>query len=191
MPPEIMRNILVADIMTREPVTIKPSTNLLDCARKMVKKKVGSLLIVDGKKLVGFLSRQDILWALIKKSKKDLSEIKAIEISPKKIATIKPSATIHEALKKMNKLKFDRLPVINEKILVGMLTAKDILNFHPEYYPELDEFAQIKEETQKLKRVKKSKKRALTEGICSECGNHDILVRENGMLLCLSCAESM
>ena len=186
-----MKSIVVADIMTREPETIKPDTNLSECAKKMVKKKVGSLLIVDGKKLVGFISRQDVLWALVKKSKEDLSFIKAIDISPKKIATIKPSATIKEVLSKMKKLKFDRLPVIQEKELVGMLTVKDILNFSPEYYPELDEFAQIREETQKLKRVKKSKKRVTTEGLCSECGNHDILFRENGMLICPSCAESM
>jgi len=186
-----MKNILVADIMTRDPITIKPDTNLLECAKKMVKKKVGSLLIVDGKKLVGFISRQDVLWALIKKSKEDLSTIKAIDISPKKIATTKPSATIREVLSKMKKLKFDRLPVIHEKEFVGMVTVRDILSFHPEFYPELDEFAQIKEETQKLKRVKKSEDRVITEGICSECGNHDILFRENGMLICPSCAESM
>ncbi len=186
-----MKKILVADIMTREPVIIKPDTNLLECARKMVKKKVGSLLIVDGKKLVGFISRPDVLWALVKKSKEDLSTIRAIDISPKKIATIKPSATIQEALSKMKKLKFDRFPVLQEKKLVGMLTVKDILNFNPEYYPELDEFAQIREETQKLKRVKKSKSRVMTEGICSECGNHDLLSKENGMMICLSCADSM
>ena len=186
-----MKKILVADIMTREPVIIKPDTNLLECARKMVKKKVGSLLIVDGKKLVGFISRPDVLWALVKKSKEDLSTIRAIDISPKKIATIKPSATIQEALSKMKKLKFDRFPVLQEKRLVGMLTVKDILNFNPEYYPELDEFAQIREETQKLKRVKKSKRRVMTEGICSECGNQDLLVKENGMMICLSCADSM
>jgi len=186
-----MKKILVADIMTRDPIIIKPDTNLLECARKMVKKKVGSLLIVDGKKLVGFISRADVLWALVKKSKADLSTIKAIEISPKKIATIKLSATIKEVLSKMKKLKFDRLPVLQKKELVGMLTVKDILNFSPEYYPELDEFAQIREETQKLERVKKSKRRVITEGICPQCGNQGLLVKENGMMVCLSCADSM
>ncbi len=187
-----MKNILVADIMTRYPITIKPDTNLLECAKKMVKKKVGSLLIVDGKKLVGFISRQDILWALIKKSREDLSYIKAIDISPKKIATIKPSSAIKETLSKMKKLKFDRLPVIQEGELVGMITVRDILNFNPEYYPELDEFAQIREETQKLKRIKKSKARSpLVEGICAECGNQSLLHRENGMMVCLSCSDSI
>lgn len=187
-----MKKILVADIMTRDPITIKPDTNLLECAKKMVKKKVGSLLIVDGKRLVGFISRQDVLWALVKKSKADLSTIKAIDISPKKIATTKPSAAIRETLSKMKKLKFDRLPVIHEKELVGMVTVRDILSFHPEFYPELDEFAQIREETQKLKRIRRlGGKKPLHEGICAECGNHDMLYNANGMLLCTSCAESM
>ena len=60
-----MKNILVADVMTREPFTIKPDTNLLECAKKMVKKRVGSLLIVSKKKLVGFISRKDILITLV------------------------------------------------------------------------------------------------------------------------------
>ncbi len=186
-----MRNVIVAEIMTREPITIKKETNLLECARQMIKKKVGSLLIVDEKRLVGFISKRDILWALVKKSKKDLSSIKAIDISPKKVVTIKPSATIKEALNKMKKMKVDKLPVIQEKELVGMLTFKDILSFNPEYYPELEEFAQIREETQKLKRVEDSKLKKSTEGICSECGNFGILVRFNGMNICPSCAESM
>ena len=66
-----MKAIIVADVMTRSPIVIKPETNLLECAKKMVRKRVGSLLIIEKKKLVGFLSRKDILWALIKKSKKD------------------------------------------------------------------------------------------------------------------------
>ena len=123
-----MHEILVSDLMTRIPITVSPNTNLLECARKMVRKRVGSLLIIDGKKLVGFISQRDILWALIKKSKNDLSTIKAIEISPKKIATIKPSMTINEAIKKMKKFKFERLPVIQDNELVGMITSKDILN---------------------------------------------------------------
>ena len=77
---KFMKDVLVSDIMTREPIIIKPTTNLLECARKMVRKRVGSLLLVDKKKLVGFISQKDILWALIKKSKEDLSNIKAITI---------------------------------------------------------------------------------------------------------------
>jgi len=187
-----MKNILVTEIMTREPIVIGPDANLLECARKMVKKRVGTLLLINKKRLVGIISRKDILWALIKKSKEDLSKIKAIDISPKRIATLKPSATIEEVIKKMKKVKFDRLPVVHERELIGMITAKDILNFSPEFYPELEEFAKIREETEKLKRIKRAKDRkSVHEGICEGCGNQSILFEVNGMLVCEACKNTM
>lgn len=185
----VMKEILVSDIMTREPNIVKPEVDLSECAKIMVKKKTGSLLLVDKKHFLGFISRKDILWALVKKSKEDLSKIKAIDISPKKIATIKPMATIEQALDKMNKLKFERLPVINDKELVGIITLKDILNFHPETYLELDEFAQIREETEKLKRIK-SKIEFVQEGICGECGKENRLYQSEGVLICGSCMNT-
>jgi CBS domain-containing protein len=184
-----MKNILVVDVMTREPVTISPSANLLDCAKMMVKKNVGSLIIVDKKKVVGFISQKDILWAITKNPRGDLTKIKAIEISPKKIAIIKPNSTIKEVIEKMNRLKFERFPVVHENNLVGVITAKDILNFHPEVYPEIEEFAKIREEEEKLKRIKEAEKRR--EGICEECGNQGILLRHNGMLICESCRDAI
>lgn len=183
-----MEKILVSDIMTREPLIANPETNLLECSKIMVKKRTGSLLLVENKKLVGILCEHDILWALIKKSQKDLSKIQAKDISPRKLATIKPTATIQEAFQKMKRLKFERLPVVQEKELVGIITAKDILNFHPEFYPELEEFSKIREESRKLKAIK-SKDVAVREGICEECGNHELLYRMNGILVCASCKD--
>ncbi|MBI3623644.1 CBS domain-containing protein [Candidatus Pacearchaeota archaeon] len=184
-----MESVHVSDIMTRDPITIKSSTNLLECAKTLVRKNVGSLLLAENGRLVGFISQKDILWALIKKSEKDLEKIKAIDISPKKIATIKPEASLREAIEKMKKLGFERLPVIFEGKLVGMITIKDILSFHPEIYPELDEFAKIREEEEKLKRIKKAAE--IREGICEECGNYDILFRTNNRLLCEDCRDEV
>ncbi len=183
-----MYKILVSDIMTREPISISPKSNLLECAKRMVQKRTGSLLLLENKKLVGLISTQDILWALVKKSQEDLSKIIAKDISPKKIATIKPSATLEEALKKMKESKFERLPVIDNAELVGIITIKDILSFNPEIYPELEEFAKIREESKKLKLVKKAKEKISSqEGICEECGNYGPLYRNKGMLVCSSC----
>lgn len=184
-----MGKITVADLMTGDPISVKPETNLYECAKKMVKNHVGSLLLTDKNMLKGFISNEDIMWALVKKSKEDLSSIKAIDISPRKIATIKPSATIKEAIRKMKRLKYNRLPVVQRKDVLGMITVRDILSFNPEFYPELEEFAKIREETNKLKKIKN--KTQMKEGICSECGNEDTIYKVDGMMLCSSCANSM
>lgn len=183
-----MLRILVSDIMTREPITAKPDTTLLDCAKKLVRERTGSLLLVDKKKLVGIISKHDILWAIIKKSPADLGNIRAIDISPRKIATIKPTATVEEAIKKIKETKFERLPVIKDKELVGLITVKDILSFKPEFYPELDELAEIREESRKLKLVEKSKEKGEgIEGICDECGEYGTLYPSKGMWICEGC----
>jgi CBS domain-containing protein len=183
-----MEKILVLDIMTRYPISVKPSTNLLECAKKMVKERVGGLLVAENKNLKGFITQRDILWALIKTSKENLSQIKAIDISSKKTATIKPESTIKETIEKMKKLRFERLPVVKNNEILGIVTSRDILLFDPKFYPELEELAKIKEEAQKLERFKKVKNQI--EGVCEECGNRDFLHRFNGMLICESCNNS-
>jgi CBS domain-containing protein len=185
-----MESIQVADVMTRNPIIIDPETNLLECAKQMVKNRTGSLVLVEDNILKGFISEHDILWALVKKSKDDLANIKAIDISPRKIAVIKPSATLRQAFEKMKNLKFERLPVVKEKEFLGLITIKDILNFNPEFYPELEELSQIREETEKLKRIKKVRtSMPVREGLCEECGNTELLYHSRGMLICGSCRD--
>ncbi len=189
-----MKNVLVADVMTRDPIVADLDDNLFYCAKKMVRKQVAALILVKDKKIAGFLSHKDILWAIVKKPDTNLKNIKAKSVSPKHVATIKSTDTLEHAIKIMRKRKFDRLPVITkDKTVVGIITIKDILSFNPQMYPELEEFARIKDEQEKLKRVKEAEKRVVThEGICEECGQVDVVFyRVNGMLVCESCKDSM
>ena len=116
-------------------------------------------------------------------------EPSSLDISPKKIATIKPEATVRDAIKKIKELKFERLPVVKKKELVGIITVRDILSFHPEIYTELEEFAKIKEESEKLKRVKEKEESEISreEGSCEHCGRQSVLQKFNGMLVCENC----
>ncbi len=185
-----MKKVIVADIMTRNPIVASPEINLLDCAKVMVKKRTGSILLVDGKRLVGIISTRDILWAIIKKSPEDLKNIQAIDISPKKIATISPSKSLEYAIKKVKKVRYSRLPVVHHGELVGIITLKDIFNYNPDLFPEMKEYHKIREWDEKIKRIESSKKRKFVEGICEECGNVDLLEHYNGMLICDSCKNS-
>lgn len=185
-----MKTVIVADIMTRNPITVSPETNLLKCAKIMVKKKIGNLLLVEGNKLLGIISRNDILWALTKKPKKELSKINAIDISPRKIATIKPTQTLEYAIDKIKKVKFARLPVLHHGELVGIITIKDIFNYNPDLFPDMRNYHRIMQWEDKVKRIEKAKNRRFVEGICEECGNVDLLEHFNGMLICDSCRNS-
>jgi CBS domain-containing protein len=114
--------IKVGDLMTRNFIYVAPDTNLRQCAKTMVKKRVGSLIIKDGDKLKGILTEKDIIWAIVKKSKKDLKNIQAKALMKRKVVTIKPGADITEAMKKIKKKKIRRLPVVEKGKLIGFLT---------------------------------------------------------------------
>ena len=74
-----MRRIAVGDIMTRNFVSIKPHDSLHICMKKIVREKVNSLIVSEGKKLVGIMTARDILWTLTKKPFIDLKKIRAID----------------------------------------------------------------------------------------------------------------
>ena len=175
--------IKVGDLMTRNFIHASPDTNLKECAKRMVKKRVGSLIIKEGETLKGILTEKDIIWAIVKKSKDDLENIKAKDLMKRKVITIKPNADITEAMRKFKKKKIRRLPVIERKKLIGFITTKDILRIDPGLFQAIAETMKIKEEKAKLRRSDIQRK----SGICEECGEFDILYKDDAQSLCEIC----
>lgn len=179
--------VKVGDIMTRNFVSVKPDTSLKDCAREMIKKRVGSLVLKEDQKLYGLITEKDVIWALTKSQ--NLNKIKAKDISSRKVATIKPGADLYEALERMKKLKFRRLPVVVDGNVIGMLTLKDILKINPALFTNINEVEKIKEETEKLRRIKGSK--WIKDGMCEECGDFNVLYKVDARLLCEQCKDAI
>jgi len=148
--------VKVGDLMTRDYVFVGPSTNLRECAKKMIKQRVGSLIVKEDKKLVGILTKKEIVWAVFKKSQKELANIPSKDVMVKKVVTIKPSADIVEAIQKFKKKKVRRLPVVEHKRVIGILTLKDVLKMDPGLFEILYESIRIREESEKLKRKSES-----------------------------------
>ena len=179
--------------MTRSPVTISPDLNIMDCAKTLVKKRVGSLVLVDDKKIKGILTEKDIVWALTKKSVKELPHIRARDIASRKIKTVKPNLEISKAMKIMKRTGFRRLPVVYKGSLVGMVTIKDILKIEPALYSDISSEMEIKEEQEKLKRRENlaDRSESVKQGICEECGNYDWLYKVDNLIICESCMDEM
>jgi len=183
--------VKVGDVMTRDFISINPDISVLDCAKKMVKNHVGSLVIQNKGELKGIITEKDIIWALTKKEKKDLSKIKCLDITSRKIATIRPDLDLIDALQRMKKTKFRRLPVVVKNKVIGLLTLKDILRIEPDLFDiaYATNAMQIREEDEK--RERKDSPKSFRVGICEECGNEDMLYKVDGVLICESCSDKM
>lgn len=55
----------VRDVMTREPVTVTPEALVTDVATLLVERDVSRVPVVEGEKLVGIVSKSDIVRSLV------------------------------------------------------------------------------------------------------------------------------
>jgi CBS domain-containing protein len=68
--PERRIGDLVGDIMTSPALTIRPDTNIAEAVKIMDEKRIRRLTVVDeSNRLIGILTRADILKAVINKLK--------------------------------------------------------------------------------------------------------------------------
>ena len=183
-----MRRIAVGDIMTHKVISAKPTDSLLKCAKLMTKARIDTLPISDNKKLVGIIASRDILWTITKKPSKELRKIKAIDIATKKVAVIKPSAEISQALEKMKALNFKTLPILSKGELIGIVTLKDILSVEPEIYSEISELMDVREMSSKKKLTEQEWPEA---DFCHNCGNFSELLKVENSLLCPDCRDEL
>jgi len=188
---DMSERIRVGDVMTRNYVHVKPDTNLLECAKTMIKNRVGSVVLKENDNLHGILTEKDIIWALTKKSGKDIKGIMAKDVANKKIFTLKPETPLKEALEKMNSNKVRRMPVVSNKKIIGYITMKDIVKFMPEIYEGSRAFEKIREETEKIQKSESALKGEFIEAPCEECGNFDMLEHIDGRMICESCRDEM
>lgn len=176
--------VKVGDLMTRNFVYVTPSTSLKECAETLVKKRVGSLIVKEGDTLKGILTEKDIIWAVVKKSVKDLSKFSAKDLAKRKVITIKPGVDIVYALDRMKKEKVRRLPVVENGKVIGMITMNDILKIDPGLFEIIVENVIVKEETGKLKQSIRARKK---QGVCEECAETGTLYESDGEWMCISC----
>jgi predicted transcriptional regulator len=181
--------VKVGDLMTRNFIFVNGDTDLLECTKTMVKNRVGSLLIKEDDRLTGILTRKDILWALVKKNKNDLKNIKVNDLMKRKVVTIGPNEDIVEAMNRFRRKKVRRLPVVERGRLIGLLTLKDVLKIDPGLFEMIVEEVKIKEETEKMNRRNINAQRK--QGICEECGDYDLLYHDaEAQWLCEKCYNS-
>jgi len=184
--------VKIGDVMSRQLIAVKPSENIINCARQMTTKDVGLVIVKKGDRLLGVLTEREVIWALTKKG--DLRKVKAGDIMLRKINTIKPSSDIYEALVRMKKQKTRWLPITVKKRIIGMLTMNDILRIEPGLFEIVRENMSIKESDEKLRRkaeVLSGKESWTEEGECERCEAFDLLYNIEGELICEECTDSI
>lgn len=170
-------NVLVKEVMRRNIKGIDVSDPIEKAARLMKKYRIGSVLVMSGKKVAGILSTRDIVYKHVAIGKGKLAK----DIMSTNLIKISPDKTIEEAARLMASKKIEKLPVFDSDKLVGIITVNDILKVEPELFDIL------------LERMKIGAVRSAAEtefAQCEVCGNYSDDVKEvDGVYTCAECRD--
>ena len=129
--------MIVKDYMTKHPVMIDPKMSIIEAQSIMAETKTRHLPVVEeGKRLVGLITHEslrippNILTSLnVWEITRFLSNLTVKDgmIKGKEVITTVPDITIEEAARIMVEHKIGCLPVVDEDIVVGLITDTDLM----------------------------------------------------------------
>ena len=150
--PSAEGDTLARDIMTAPVITVTPDTSVKDLAALFRDKRIGGMPVVQDGKLVGIVTEGDLMAldadvqyphyfelfdSIIylgsqKKFKEQLEKAAAANVEQlmthgDKVKTVAPDDPARAAATLMSKHRFDRVPVVDDGKVVGIISRHDIM----------------------------------------------------------------
>ena len=116
----------IADVMTKDVVTLSSDSTVSDAAQVMVRGGFGSVVVVHGRMLLGILTERDVLRAAA--SEDDLRSASVERWMTPDPDTSEPDLDTEEAAGLMLSRGYRHLPVLVDGDLVGMVSLRDVLS---------------------------------------------------------------
>jgi len=117
--------VKVDDFMTKEVVTADEKTTVVSIAKIMGEERIGSVIITRKGKPFGIFTERDLLTTFLVKGKPLIGKVGKETSSP--LVTAPSGTSVHKAAAIMVLKKIRRLPIAAENNLVGIITARDLV----------------------------------------------------------------
>lgn len=112
--------------MVDDVVSVDGETSLKKACRIMGERHIGSVVVTRGGKPVGIFTERDLLSKVIPKGV-DLGKSRVGDYMSTPLTIIRSDYELKEAARAMSQLRVRRLPVVDGDVLVGIITATDIV----------------------------------------------------------------
>lgn len=105
---------------------IGEEVTVTEAAKIMSDRRIGSLVVVRGEKVVGIFTERDVLNRVVARHLDPLeTHVKEVMTTP--VACCQPTTKLAECRSVMTEKRIRHLPVVMENRLVGMISSGDIL----------------------------------------------------------------
>jgi Predicted signal-transduction protein containing cAMP-binding and CBS domains len=174
---EVETRVPLREVMRSRPTTIDYNASVAKAASTMCHDEVGSCIVLQNNLPIGIITEQDINCKVVAKDLKP-STVVVNTVMSTPLITISVDKTVGDAGQMMVKHHVRRLPVVEGKKVVGIVTVRDLLSIASEMNEIMQELMSINRED------------VVEMGICDRCNMmSDDLRRIDSLMLCPSCRE--
>jgi CBS domain-containing protein len=120
----------IQEVMTPNPTTVEAGVTLMEAARAMRKHGVGDVIVTDDKgQIWGILTDRDIAVRAVAEGL-DPTAVTVREICSREISALEPMNTVADAVRLMREKAVRRLPVVEGRQAVGVVSLGDLALEH-------------------------------------------------------------
>jgi CBS domain-containing protein len=128
--------VIVRDVFLSDPRVVAPGVPLAEVAELLGRPHVGSVLVAEEGRLVGAVTADAVVAAVARGD--DPRALTAGEVAESDVQTIGPDAPLDEAIVFMGENDLDRLVVVEDGRLLGVLPREGLVRRLAEDEPPAD-----------------------------------------------------
>jgi CBS-domain-containing membrane protein len=112
--------------MTSATLTDAADDTLAEASAKMWRQQTGSLLVMEGERMIGIVTERDVLRTVGEGN--DPKNVSLRDVMTKDVVTVAPDVTLREAATIMFEKWFRHLPVVNAAgAVLGIISLRDLV----------------------------------------------------------------
>lgn len=177
---EALTGITIREIMSSPVVIVKEKDSIEIAAILMKNREIGSIVIVDdANRPTGMLTERDIV---VRVAALNLlpSDVQASQVMSSPLITVPPDIDIMIAAKKMSDSSIRRLVVMENELLAGIVSSKDLVSITPELAEIIAHHVRLAPESEE--------EFPPVAGYCDHCDQFsEELIEVEGNYLCEEC----
>jgi CBS domain-containing protein/anti-sigma regulatory factor (Ser/Thr protein kinase) len=121
---ELIYELKIEEVMRRDVISVTPQTTMREFKELLRLKRISGAPVVDGGRLVGIISLEDLIKAL---EDGEMDTLVAAKMTPK-VETLYADEPVVQAVNRMSRRGYGRFPVLDRSgQLVGILTRGEII----------------------------------------------------------------